>query len=151
MRPRAISHDAPLEPETRDPVLSMLGVGKQLWRDESGDHFVERLRAEEAPPFDTPSDTAASELEESTWQRIKSHQGEEFRTVTGLPFSYVVEGNGIWFDRDGKRINRKLTRSQVNEAIARCPLTRTTEIKDLIDYPYLFSLLADTRIRAGAW
>lgn len=150
MKAREISHSLPLQPETSDPVLSMLGVGKQLWHDESGDHFVERLRAEEAPPFDAPPDTAA-ELEESTWQRIKRHQGEEFKTVTGLPFTYLIEGNGIWFDRGGKRINRKLTRSQVNEAIARCPLTRTTEIKDLIDYPYLFSLLADTRIRTEAW
>ena len=29
-----------------DPVLLMLGVGKQLWEYESGDRFVERLRSE---------------------------------------------------------------------------------------------------------
>lgn len=36
--------------EPDDPVLLMLGVGKQLWEQESGDRFVERLRSEEAPP-----------------------------------------------------------------------------------------------------
>ena len=30
-----------------DPVLAMLGVGRQLWEMESGDHFVGRLRSKE--------------------------------------------------------------------------------------------------------
>jgi hypothetical protein len=34
-----------------DPVLSMLGVGKQLWERESGDRFLERLRSEGLPPL----------------------------------------------------------------------------------------------------
>jgi hypothetical protein len=59
--------------------------------------------------------------------------------VTGLPFTFEVEGTGIWFFRNGKRINRKLTRSQFEVALSRCPLAHTTEIKDLIDYPYLFA------------
>lgn len=71
--------------------------------------------------------------------------------VTGLPLTYEVEGNGIWFFRDGRRINRKLTRTQIEVAISRCPLRTTTEIKDLIDYPYLFALLRDARIRGEAW
>jgi hypothetical protein len=62
-----------------------------------------------------------------------------------------VEGAGIWFFRDGRRINRKLTRTQVEVAIARCPLTSTTEIKDLMDFAYLFALLMDARIRGEAW
>ena len=37
--------------ETSDPVLLMLGVGKQLWGRESGDRFVERLRSEVPPPL----------------------------------------------------------------------------------------------------
>jgi hypothetical protein len=71
--------------------------------------------------------------------------------VTGLPFTFEVEGTGIWFFRNGKRINRKLTRSQFEVALSRCPLAHTTEIKDLIDYPYLFAILADKRIRGQAW
>jgi hypothetical protein len=139
--------------ETNDPVLSMLGVGKQLWKSEPGDRFIERLRSEDLPPspFEGQREAPAENALESVWQRIKSHQGEEFRTVERLPFTYEVEGTGIWFFRDGRRIERKLTRTQVDKAIARCPLTRTTEIKDLMDYSYLFALLMDTRIRGEAW
>jgi hypothetical protein len=36
--------------EMSDPVLLMLGVGKQLWQPEPGDSFIERLRSEDLPP-----------------------------------------------------------------------------------------------------
>lgn len=138
--------------ETSDPVLLMLGVGKQLWNREPGDSFVERLRSEDAPPpLEGRRDAPVQKVAESAWDRIKSHQGEGFETVTGLPFTYEVEGAGIWFFREGRRINRKLTRTQAEVAIARCPLTTTTEIKDLMDYTYLFALLRDARIRDEAW
>jgi hypothetical protein len=138
---------------TNDPVLSMLGVGKQLWKREPGDRFIERLRSEDMPPspFERRPDTPVENVLESVWHRIKSHQGEEFRTATRLPFTYEVEGAGIWFFRDGRRIERKLTRTQVDKAIGRCPLRSTTEIRDLMDYAYLFALLMDTRIRGEAW
>jgi hypothetical protein len=139
-------------PETEDPILTMLGIGKQLWKNEPGDNFIERLRSEELPPpgegrLDAPPQSAA----ESVWQRINGHQREPFNTATGLPFTYEVEGSGIWFFRNGRRINRKLTRTQLDQAIARCPLRTTTEIRDLMDYPYLFALLRDARIRGEAW
>ena len=139
--------------ETNDPVLLMLGVGKQLWKRESGDRFIDRLRSEDLPPlpFEGQTQAPAESAPESVWQRIKTHQGEEFRTVERLPFTYQVEGTGIWFFREGRRIERKLTRTQVDKAITRCPLTRTTEIKDLMDYSYLFALLMDARIRREAW
>ncbi len=139
--------------ETDDPVLLMLGVGKHLWKLESGDHFIERLRSEDLPPlpFDGQQDVLAENMAESIWQRIKSHQGEEFRTARHLPFTYEVEGAGIWFFRDGRTINRKLSRTQVDKAVARCPLRSTTEIKDLMDYAYLYALLMDPRIRREAW
>src|SRR6516164_2349179 len=117
--------------EASDPILSMLGVGRQLWNTESGDSFVERLRAEELPlPVGGLPEISPQNAAEMVWKRIERHQGEEFKTVTRLPFTYAVEGAGIWFFRDGRRINRKLTRSQVEKAIGRCPLTSTTEIKD---------------------
>lgn len=45
--------------EIDDPVLLMLGVGKQLWERESGDRFIERLRSEETPPFKGQPDAPA--------------------------------------------------------------------------------------------
>jgi len=136
-----------------DPVLRMLGIGKELWEQEPGDRFVERLRAEEPPPslILCRSSDPLGDLPETIWRRIKDHQGEQFRTSRGLPFTFELEGAGIWFFRDGQRINRKLSRAQVDQAIARCPLQSTTEIKDMMDYAYLFGLLTDSRIRGQSW
>jgi len=136
-----------------DPVLAMLGVGRQLWELEQGDSFVDRLRSEDlpVPPLAQRSPHLAENLPEAVWRRIALHQGEQFQTVRGLPFTFEMEGAGIWFFRDGKRVNRKLTRSQFEVALSRCPLKSTTEIKDLIDYPYLFAVLMDGRIREQAW
>ena len=141
----------PHTPGPDDPVLSMVGVGKHLWDRQGGDKFVERLRSEipAAPPEPPPN--PAQKPVAQVWLRIANHQGQEFHTARGLPFTYTVEGAGIWFFRDGRRINRKLTRAQVEIAISRCPLTSTTEIKDLMDYAYLFALLRDSRIRGKSW
>lgn len=143
----------PEDVETADPVLLMLGVGKQLWESEPGDKFIERLRSEDLapPPPGAAQGALAENAPESVWRRIENHQGEEFKTARQFLFTYEVEGSGIWFFRDGRRINRKLTRGQVEKAIARCPLTSTTEIRDLMDYPYLYGLLIDPRIRGQAW
>jgi hypothetical protein len=139
--------------ETQDPVLSMLGVGRHLWEQESGERFIKRLRAENSPLPQSASRPAGINggLREAVWRRIEQFQGELFHTATRLPFTFEVEGNGIWFFRDGKRINRKLTRAHVDVAISRCPLKSTTEIKDLMDYAYLFAVLMDRRIRDEAW
>ena len=138
---------------SEDPVLMMLGVGEQLWKDEPGDTFVERLRSEElpAPPREKRLDTTLQNVAEAVWHRIKSHEGEVFKTATSLPFTYQVDGQGMWFFRNRQRINRKLTRTQLNLAIGRCPLRSTTEIKDVMDYPYVFALLMDSRIRGQEW
>jgi hypothetical protein len=147
---REKGRDETAEPD--DPVLAMLGVGKQLWEIESGDSFVERLRSEDLPePPPTQPSSPVESLPDAVWRRVANHQGEQFRTVRGLPFTFEVEGAGIWFFRDGKRVNRKLTRKQFEVALSRCPLTRTTEIKDLMDYAYLFAVLRDGRIRNQAW
>jgi hypothetical protein len=136
-----------------DPVLSLLGVGRQLWEQEPGDTFVNRLRSEDPPPPPAPRQLAGTgeNLEDVVWSRIRQHQGEQFHTVTGLPFAFEVEGSGIWFFRNEKRVPRKVTRKDLNKAISRCPLSTTTEINDLMGYAYLFAVLRDGRIRDRAW
>lgn len=90
---------------TTDPVLLMLGVGKPLWSRESGDNFFDRLRSEDAPPpVESRLDATARNPGEFVWQRIKDHQREEFKTATGKPLTYVVEGDGVWFFRGGASI-----------------------------------------------
>src|SRR5271170_4550757 len=78
-----------------DPVLAMLGVGRQLWETESGDRFVERLRSEDLPV--PPAQSFAAPLEslpEAVWRRLVDNQGSLFETVRGLPFTFKVEGTG---------------------------------------------------------
>jgi len=153
IRPSYREQDRDQATGANDPVLAMLGVGRQLWELEPGDNFVERLRSEDlpVPPAMHSSHDPAGNLPETVWRRIVSHQGEQFQTVRGLPFTFEVEGPGIWFFRDGKRVERKLTRTQFEVALSRCPLARTTEISDLMDYPYLFAVLTDRRIRGQEW
>jgi len=151
IRPQHREQDQDQATEETDPVLAMLGVGRQLWELESGDKFVERIRSEDLPLPPAIHPSPAGNLPEAVWRRIVSHQGEQFQTVRGLPFTFEVEGTGIWFFRAGKRVNRKLTRAQFEVALSRCPLKRTTEISDLMDYSYVFAVLMDRRIRGQEW
>ena len=138
---------------TDEPVLAMLGIGRQLWESESADSFVERLRSENLPAssYAPSASRPPSNLRDLVWRRVSKLQGETFQTARGLPFTYEVEKTGIWFFRNGKRVNRKLTRAQFDVALSRCPLTRTTEIKDLMGSTYLFAVLKDGRIRGQEW
>jgi hypothetical protein len=132
-----------------DPVLQMLGVGKELWTEESGDEFVAReRRGWDAPPT-APNEKAG--MAERVWQRLQRHQGDEFKTTTRLPFRYSLDGNGLWFERNGRRVNQRLSRRDLEKAVRRCPLDKTSDIADCRDYAYLFGLLTDRRIRGADW
>lgn len=140
-------------PIEEDPVLQMRGVGKDLWASlGGGDAFIARER-EGWDESDERRNTAAAEsLSHRAWKRIVAHENKPFQTVTGLSLAYEIEGDSaIWFYRDGKRVNQRLARGEVNEALKRCPLENTAAIKDLRDYPYLFAVLMDPRIRGNDW
>jgi hypothetical protein len=141
-----------------DPVLQMRGVGKEIWAEIGGDAHIESLRSgwsgDDLPISEPriPKKRTGPSLEDRIWSRVLTHQGEEFYTKTHLPFTYRVEGNtGIWFSRSGREINKRLSRSHLEEAVARCPLANTMAIKDLFDPSYLFGLLMDRRIRDKDW
>jgi hypothetical protein len=132
-----------------DPVLAMRGVGKEIWADEGGDAYVERER--NAWVSDVTDVDPNGKLKR-VWQRVVAHQGEEFHTRTGKPFTYTVDGeSGLWFYRDGRRINKRLWRKHFEKAVSRCPLDKTTDIADCYDPSYLFGLLMDERIRGTEW
>lgn len=135
-----------------DFVLQMRGLGKEIWSDMGGDAFVEGLRADwpdDSPPV---KDSSRLALQEKVWNRVLTHQKEEFHTRTRLPFTYSVDGKrGVWFYRKGRRIEKRLGRGDLEKAVARCPLKKTTDIKDCFDSAYLFALLMDSRIRDKDW
>jgi hypothetical protein len=125
-------------------IDEMWGLGKDIWAGVDADEYVNSLREDWEPQ--------RGPREEQVWQRITEHQGDEFRTITGLPFTYEIDGNsGIWFYRDRRRIEKRLGRHDVDKAIRRCPLTNTVEIRDCFDPAYLFALLMDSRIRGTDW
>jgi hypothetical protein len=90
-------------------------------------------------------------LGEMVWNRIQRREGESFETITGLPFNYVTDGNGLFILRAGRPINRRLTRSQVLKATDRCPLAANTDLRDCLGYSYTYAILMDSRIRHGLW
>lgn len=133
----------------QDPVLAMLGIGRELWAKESGDEFIARERRgwDELPlPGDRPEPA-----EDVVWRRLLQHQGEEFHTATRLSFRYKVAGSGIFFYRDGRRINQRLSRSDFEKALRRCPLDKVTDVVNCRNPSYLFGLLQDRRIRGSDW
>ena len=144
------SRQASATNDDEDPVLQMWGVGKEIWKDEDGDAFIARERAALDDELESKSAKTHS-IQECVWKRIVAHQGAQFRTARGSVFTYSVDGNGIWFYRDGKRINQRLTRSEVDQAILLCPVSKTTELSKFRDYAYLYGLLSDPRIRGKDW
>ncbi len=135
-----------------DPVLQMRGIGKEVWADEGADAFVARERDGWVEREHGGHEPTSYRLAQRVWSRIVQNQGQEFRTRSGLPFTYKIEGNtGIWFYREGKRINKRLSRGDLEKALSRCPLADTTEISDCFDPAYLFGLLTDARIRETDW
>jgi hypothetical protein len=132
-----------------DPILAISGVGKEMWKQlGGGEAFIRALRAEVFPGYEASS--APSTDAGQIWQRIEAHRGEEFRTVTGKPFSYDVQGN-IVVPRPGKGklTARQLPRSEFEKAWARRPLSNLGQIRDLQGYSYVYGILTDPRISAS--
>lgn len=133
-------NDSPAE----DPILAISGVGKEMWKQlGGGEAFIRALRAEVFPGYESPKTG-------QIWERIEAHCGEEFRTVTGKPFSYDVRGNIVVpRPRKGKPTARQLPRSEFEKAWARRPLSNLGQIRDLQGYSYVYGILTDPRISAS--
>ena len=80
---------------------------------------------------------------DSIWNAITLHAGQDFRTVTGLPFRYVVAADRLMTDRTSYWIHR----SQVQSALDLWPVTGPGALNKIVRGPsYLYALLADRRI-----
>ena len=82
------------------------------------------------------------------WQRIKARQGEEFRTKTGLPFTYDVAGNTIVVSRSP---TYPFLSSQFEKALERVPVEGPQQLNDLRAPAYVWAVLHDPRIRMNDW
>lgn len=82
------------------------------------------------------------------WRRIEAHQHERFETITGKPFTYVVDGNQLTVDRT----DYPLHASDFAKALDLVPLAGPGEINFTVRGPaYIWAILHDERIRQGEW
>lgn len=85
------------------------------------------------------------------WERIHREAGAEFRTVTGLPFTYEVPGHYLRVTRDGHEINRSLSRTNFERALEMMPAASPREVQGRQGASYTWAILMDPRIRRGDW
>ncbi|WP_193612495.1 hypothetical protein [Nocardioides lijunqiniae] len=85
------------------------------------------------------------------WDRIRRSAGEPFSTSTGLPFTYRVPGNYLRVERDGREINRSLSRTNFENATRSMPAAKPSELKRSQGSAYTWAILMDQRIRRGDW
>ena len=80
---------------------------------------------------------------DAVWQRIEAYAGKEFRTKTGLPFTYEVVGTSVVPDRTGYPLHVSNFRTAFNLL----PLSGPGQINTLVRGPaYVYAILADRRI-----
>ena len=64
----------------------------------------------------------------------------------------AIDGNGLYFFHEGgQRINMRTARGEWQQAVAACPVARTTDLKQFRNPSYLYALLTDSRIRGADW
>ena len=88
---------------------------------------------------------------DDVWTRIERHAGQTFATATGLPFTYRVPGDYLKVSRDGREINRSLSRTNFMKAAAAMPAAKPSDIKESQGSAYTWAILMDRRIRRDAW
>lgn len=89
--------------------------------------------------------------EERLWARIQRYAGEPFKTKHGRPFTYEVPGNYLRVTREGKEINRSLSRTDFMKAAGAMPADGPGAIKDRQGSAYTWAILMDDRVRASDW
>lgn len=88
---------------------------------------------------------------DDVWTQIEKHAGQTFNTTTGLPFTYQVPGAYLKVTRDGRKINRSLSRISFRKASASMPAANPSDIKESQGSAYTWAILMDRRIRGAAW
>ncbi len=80
------------------------------------------------------------------WELIRKHQGQQFFTAKGLPFTYTIRGGEMFVDRREKA--KSITRSTVGRAYEKIlegiacgqPVTGPKKL-NLFGAPYIWSIL----------
>ncbi len=82
------------------------------------------------------------------WARIEAHVSSRFVTKTGLPFTYVTEGDVLKNDRTEYPLNR----SNFEKAYRLVPFDGPGVVnRDVRGPSYVWAILHDSRIRKSDW
>jgi hypothetical protein len=82
------------------------------------------------------------------WKRIIACEGDEFRTVTNLPFTYEVRGDYLC----PSRTEYNISKSDVAKSYSLVPLSGPGEISKLVrGSSYVYAILYDERISNNQW
>ena len=85
---------------------------------------------------------------EEIWRRIVTHEGEIFRTKTGLEFTYRIDGEGFYPSRTSYRTSK----TDFRRAYEIVPIDGPGVINDIVRGPaYVWAVLHDQRISLGEW
>jgi hypothetical protein len=83
---------------------------------------------------------------DAVWQRIRNHEGEQFRQVRGNPFDYRLTERTL----RPSTTNQAIARSHFQRAWERRPLKGPGQLQDLRGPSYLYAVLSDQRISGSA-
>lgn len=82
------------------------------------------------------------------WKLIISYEGEEFNTVTNLPFTYQINGKIL----RPSRTEYNIAMSDFATAYDLVPIDNTSKIARLVRGPsYIYAILHDKRISKNQW
>jgi hypothetical protein len=85
---------------------------------------------------------------EDVWNRIRAHEGQEFETKTGKPFTYTVSADAFYPSLTDYRISKK----EFLKAFEHVPFDGPGVINDKVRGPaYVWAVLHDRRIRRQDW
>jgi len=81
---------------------------------------------------------------ETTWANIVKCAGQEFKTKTGLPFTYEISNGAVVPDRTGYPLGKRNFEKAAEIAVLQGP----GQISHLVRGPaYVYAILTDPRIR----
>ncbi len=79
---------------------------------------------------------------DNIWEKVKLHQGEVFRTVRGLEFTYRVDGETVIHTRS----KATLSRSDFEKAILLAPQKPSDLHNDVTGPSYVYAIISDPRL-----
>lgn len=81
---------------------------------------------------------------ETIWNNIKSNEGETFRTIRGVEYTYVVVEDYILINNDKKR---RITKDSIKTAITiNNPSSSKIQKQGILGPSYVWGIITDKRI-----